>query len=487
MLEKNNSLAKNSLFNLAYNLMKVVFPLIYASYVAHVLLDSGVGKVSYAQNIAQYFLIIASLGIPNYGVREIARVRNNSEGVQQVFSELFWMNALSTIIFCLAYYLMIYNVAYFSDEKKLYAVVGISIILNIANIDWFYQGIEEFSYIAVRSFCIKIISMILIFVFIKAKEDYIVYALISVVGVAGNNIVNLFSLKKYGIKFRIKHIYMSRHLRSVIILLGTSLAIELYTLLDTTMIGILCDYQSVGYYTNSMKLVKVVIITMTSVNAALLPRLSLYYAKNDIVMCSEIISKAFSILLFLFIPCGIGMILTADLIIPVLFGQSFLPAVTTFRIVALLIYALGFSNLFGTQVLLTFSQERKLLICTVVGAVTNFTLNLIIIPIWQQNGAAVASVISESVVTIISIIFACRYVDICVCKTDVVKSIVATILMSGGIWLLKSTFVTGIMSLVVLVFLGIFIYLGACYAMKNSVLLEFLSLIRDKRKNKLVN
>ena len=196
MLGKEKSLTQNSIANVLYNLLKVLFPLIYSTYVSHILLASGVGKISFAQNIVQYFTILAALGIPNYGIREIAKIKNSEIMTNKLFNELISINFISTTICALLYFTLVNSIEFFAPERLLYNVVGINILLNYFNVEWFYQGKEEFAYIAVRSFWVKLISLLFIFLFVKKREDYIIYAFISTVVIASNSILNVCNLRK---------------------------------------------------------------------------------------------------------------------------------------------------------------------------------------------------------------------------------------------------------------------------------------------------
>lgn len=222
---KEKSLVKNSFYNVTYKLLNALFPLVSATYASHVILAKGIGKVSSAQNIAQYFIIIAALGIPNYGVREISKVKDSKIATNNVFWELFTINLFSTLSCTIVYFLLIDNVVNFYDEKLLYKIIGLTIILNIINLDWFFQGIEEFSYIVKRSLIVKLLSLVALFVFVKDVDDYIYYAGINVLGTAGNYICNIVYLKKQNISIDFKKIQLKKHIKPVIILLCTSIAI----------------------------------------------------------------------------------------------------------------------------------------------------------------------------------------------------------------------------------------------------------------------
>lgn len=472
------ALFKNSIYNVVYKLLDALFPLISATYTARVLLAGGVGKVSYAQNIAQYFVLIAALGIPSYGTREIARGRADREQTSKVFSELFLINFVSTIICTIVYYITVLQLPYFMERRELSLVAGLLIVFNAFNVEWFYQGQEAFKYIAIRSFVVKIISLCALFLVVRTEADYVRYMLLVCMTTGVNYIINMVQLRKFGIHIQLRGLDLRVHLKPVLILLGTTVAIEMYTMLDTTMIGMMCSEENVGYYTNAMKLVKIIIMVITAIGGVLLPHLSTYYMQGDYQGCSNIVKKVFQVMFFLFLPCCVGLFLTSDVLMVVLFGESFAAAGVTMRIASLLTLALGFSNLFGTQVLLTFGEEKKLLLCTIVGAVSNVLMNLWLIPRYQQNGAATASVISESLVTILSVIFAGKYITLKL-ETDIMwKTIISTAVMGIAVWTVLQIEIGLFGQLVIAVSVGVVIYFAVNMVLRNRMLEELKSVIR---------
>ena len=475
---KQKSLAKNSVFFVFYRLLNVIFPLITVTYVSKVILATGVGKVASAQNIVQYFVIIAALGIPNYGTRECAKVKEDKAKLSKLFSELFIINFLSTLLCTIAYYVAINSFNFCTTEIVLYNIVGITIILNFFNVDWFYQGNEQYSYIAIRSFIIKIFSMLALFVFVRKPSDYIIYALIYLLGIAGNNFINFFNLRRFGVKLVLNELDVIKHLKPVGIFLCTTIAIELYTMVDTTMLTFLCSEEVVGFYANSMKIVKIIIMLVAAIGGVLLPRLSYYQSKGMIKECENIVNKIFAIIFFLFIPCAMGLFLTADSLVPILFGNSFMGAITTLKIASFLIYALGFSNLFGTQVLLTFDDENKLLLATILGAVTNITLNVILIPTLQQNGAVLASIASESIVTLVTFVFARKHLNIRLNLKFVLKTIVACAVMMVVVIILNTMIGNGGLFLLLAIVLGPLLYFVMSFILKNEVIKELISIMK---------
>lgn len=470
--KKEKSIVKNMFFNVLYRVVNMLFPLLTAIYISHVLKATGVGKVSIAQNIVQYFVLIAPLGISNYGTREIAKIRNKKEETEKLFTELCLINFCSTFCCVIAYYILIFTQECFEEERLLYIVSGFPIVFNFINVEWYYQGNEDYVYISIRSIIVKILSLVAMVSFVKTTDDYVIYSLIYTLGIAGNYIFNIANIVKRGIRLKFQNLIYFRHIRPILILLCSNIAIELYTLLDTTMLGYFCTDEIVGYYTNSIKLVRIIVSLIAAIAGVLLPRLSYYKENGQIQECSELINKVCMVMLFLAVPSGFAVIVLAPQLVAFVFGESFVPAVLTVRIASILIYVLGFSSFFGNQVLLTFEGEKKLLICTSFGAVSNIIMNAFLIPHYQHNGAVVASVISESIVTFLTILFAKKYIKISLSVVYIFQVIFAGIVMVGAICCIKILIKNDLLILAGSLFCGATIYFLIGFLLKNPILLD---------------
>lgn len=477
---KEKSLAKNAVFNTIYRLINMFFPLVTSMYVSHILMATGVGRVSTAQNIVQYFVLLAPLGLTTYGTREVAKVRDNREQTERLFTELFTINFCSTLIWAIVYYGMIITMEHFAAERLLYLVAGLPIVFNFINIEWFYQGNEDYVYIALRNAVVKMLSLIAVVSFVRTADDYVMYALIYALGIAGNYVFNITNAIKKGIRLRFSGIKMPQHLKPVLILLCSNIAIELYTLLDTTMLGLWCTEEVVGYYTNSVKIVKILVSLISAIGGVLLPRLSYYKEQNMMEQCDSLISKVTKIMLLFAIPCGIGVMILAEPIVLVMFGETFIPAIGTTRIATILIYVLGFSNLFGTQVLLTFNQEKKLLLCTCIGAASNILMNSMLIPMFQHDGAVVASVISESIVTLMTILMSRKYIKVSVSAKYWIQIITSGLGMGLIVYVLSTLINSNLLCLIVGFLAGLISYFIIGYVEKNSVILDGIAALKRK-------
>ena len=477
--ESKKSISVNAVFNVIYKLLNALFPLITATYVARVLLPAGVGKVSYAQNIVMYFTYIAALGLPTYGTREIAKRRGEEIGRNRIFTELFLINAISTSCCVIIYYSFVSLYSDFTENRLLHYVAGIAIILNYINVDWVYQGFEEYKYIAIRSMIIKCVSVVSIFVFVRNQDDFVIYALIHCLATAGNYVFNIFHLHKY-IKFDFKNIKITQHLKPLFTLLSASIAIELYTLLDTTMLGALCSDDVVGYYSNAIKTVKIVITVLAAVISVMLPRLSWYYDNHEMRKFNVLTENVIKVLFMLAVPSAIGVLGLSGMMMPVLFGKAFIPAVPTLRILSILIIPIPFSTLFGTQILCAVNQEKKMLIAVMCGAISNICMNTILIPLYQQNGAAIASVISECLVAIIEIVFVKKVLNIHIKIGFYNSCIISTVTMLFAITLTNKLALGDFLGLFVSFVVGCIAYLGTMLLTKNEGIMIFLNTLKTR-------
>lgn len=406
---KNNNLLKNSVYNILYRTLNIIFPLITSVYVARVLMADSIGKVAAAQNIVSYFTLLAAMGIPTYGVKLIAQYAVKSKESSKAFSKLFIINFILSVTCSIIYYLLIFSVSYFNGQKILYAVCGLNIIFNIFNVDWFYQGIQEYGYIAARSFIFKSLSLLALVIFVRSPEDYILYALISSGALVGNYIFNIIRIRKY-ISFSFTDLHFSTHLRPIFTLFAATAAAEVYVLTDTTMLDFLCGSSIVGYYTMSMRVIRIIRSLVVAVSAVFLPQLSYYYFNGKRDAFYKLTNKGLHILTVLSIPAALGLALVSDEAITLFFGTEFTNSIFTTKILSISIITVAFSNFIGMQILVTIGREKITTISTVCGAATNIILNYFLIRSYQHYGAAIASVITEGLVMCIQLILARRYI-----------------------------------------------------------------------------
>lgn len=476
------SIAINTLFNVTYKILNMLFPLVTSVYLARVLGPMYIGKVSYAQSILSYFTVLASLGIPTYGMREIAKSADEPQRRNKVFSELFLLNLLSTLVCSIIYTVLIMSISRFRADLKLFLCVGLSLYLNVFNIDWFYSGQEEYIYITLRSLIIKLLSLFLILFLVKNQEDYIVYAFILSVATTGNYVWNMINLRKR-VHFQVHNLEFKTHLKSVIILLMTMLATDLYNQIDVTMLGLIRSDVEVGYYTSGVKIIKLINSITAAISATIIPRMCLFFDKKQEKDYKQLFWQTMDIVIIFSVPCFIGIILVSKPLILVMFGIEFLATVNVVRLLAPIILIISISYLVGSVVLTSTNNESCLLRATIVGSVVNVLLNSLLIPRFGIIGAAAASITGELVVLIIHFRYGWKYVRKHIDVRFIQGVTYACLIMIIVVVSLLSFIPYPVLSLLVSVVLGAFVYATVLIIFKNRIIIQILNRVKSKVLN----
>ena len=476
------SISKNAIFNMLNKGISVLFPLLTISYISRVLGPKGIGVVSSAQNFTIYFTSCAALGIPSYGIRAISKTRNNQHEVSKTFTELFIINCFSTFI-CFILYYIFWNFSRSSYPNIDLMIIFSSLILfNFCNIEWVYQGFEEYKYITIRSLIVKILSIILMFIFVHEDCHLNRYALIICFGTVGNYLLNIINLKKY-VWFDFSNLNLFKHLSPIFTFFASVIAIEIYSLLDVTMLTSLTNPECVGYYSNSTKIIKTIASTLTGFSAVLMPRLSYYFSNDFQDQANDVCEKFLNVTLFFSLPSFVGISILSSQIVLLLFGNAFEPASLTIKILAPLILFMPLSGGVFCQVLLSYGKEKIYFLCVALGTIINATLNYLLIPVMMQNGAALASVFSECTVSI-SMMIASSYIIRFNFKNNTFNSIVlSTIIMGLMVLLVKSIFynIKSLFCLILLeVIIGVFVYIYCLILFKNKIVIDMIKKNKSK-------
>jgi O-antigen/teichoic acid export membrane protein len=424
------SLKKNVLYNTILTVSNVAFPIITTPYVSRVLGVENIGIVNFATTYASYFALFAALGIPIYGIREIAKHNNDPNARNQIFSELFLINCFSTVIFSLVYLVTIFSVPAFYQDREFLLVAGVSVLFVPLNTDWFFSGREKFKLVTIRSLIAKLISIGGLFIFVRTREDIIPYLLLIIVANLSSQIWNFGYMLKKEVKFQFNNIKIRKHLNAVLILFTSNIAISIYTMLSTLLLGFMSDYTQVGYYTSAIKVSKIILPIVTSMSLVMVARINTIKGENNShEEVSRLLNRSFEFMMMLAIPATIGLMVIAPRFVPLFFGAEFIPATDSMQLLSLLILIIGLSNLFGIQALISMGHEKKFLIAVLFGTVSNFCLNLLLIGKYGAFGASAASVIAEIIVTVTTFIFAAKVIRIRINSKGIFQPIAAALLI----------------------------------------------------------
>lgn len=419
------SLKLNVLMNAILTISSFIFPLITFPYVSRILLPVGTGKVSFAISLITYFNMIAQLGIPTYGIRACAKVRDNYLQLTRTAHELLIINLIMSLFsyICLAGALIF--IPRLREDRILYVIVSSIILLSAVGIEWLYKALEQYTYITVRSLTCKLIALITMFLLVHEQKDYVIYGGITILAASASNIFNLINAHKY-IGFKpVGNYDLRRHMKAIIIFFSMSCATTIYTNLDTVMLGFLKSDEDVGYFNAAVKIKSILVGIVTSLGTVILPRASYYVEQNMMIEFRRINKKAINFVFILALPLLIYFIIFAKEGIYFLSGDTYNASIMPMQIIMPTLLFIGFTNILGVQILVPIGKESIVLYSTMLGAIVDFILNLILIPSLASSGAAIATLAAELVVLIYQYVVLRKEISVVFKKVQYIKIFLA--------------------------------------------------------------
>lgn len=404
-MAKQVSIKKNFIMNVILTLSGIIFPIISFSYVSDILGPAGTGQVDFATSVIHYFAIFAMLGIPTYGVKACARVRDDKEKLSRTVHELLTINLVMSVV---VYMLLIPTILYvprFRDEKTLFIVISSTIILNSLGMEYLYKGLEQYSYITIRSVIFKIIACIAMFLLVKEESDYIMYGAITILAASASNVLNFINARKLVYTKWLGNYDYKQHFKPVGIFLAMACATTIYLNLDRVMLGFMTTETDVGYYGASIKIKTILVALVTSLGNVLLPRVSYYVDNKQFCEFKRITEKALSFVWITSTPLMLYFIIFAREGLMFLSGNKYVPAIPAMMITMPTLVFIGLTNILGIQILVPLGKEKYVLYSEIWGAIVDLILNIILIPSLKSTGAAIGTTVAEIVVLIVQIYY----------------------------------------------------------------------------------
>lgn len=390
------SITRNYIYNMVYQVLILILPLITTPYLSRVLGAEGVGIYSYTYAIVTYFILFGSLGIALYGQREIAYSQENPEKRKKIFIEIVIFRFITIAIATIFYYFLFVN----GKEYQLYyKILILELIAATFDISWFFQGLEEFKKTVTRNVLVRICSVTLVFVLVKTKEDLAKFTLIySLADLLGNLSLWLY-LPKYLKGIKITNINIKQHLPHIVLLFIPQIANQVYKILDTTMIGWLVkDKAETGYYEQGHKVIRLLLTIVNSLGVVMIPRMANAFANNDRKQINDYMRMSFNFTFFLSFPIMFGIVSISEAFVPVFFGEGYEKVTYLIYLLSPMVLLMGIANVIGTQYLLPTKRQKEYTSSVTIGIIVNFILNYILITLYQSIGAAIATVASQLVV-----------------------------------------------------------------------------------------
>ncbi|KAF1297262.1 hypothetical protein BAU15_06865 [Enterococcus sp. JM4C] len=466
---------KNYLYNVGYQVLVMILPLITVPYIARVIGAQGVGINAYTNSIIQYFILFGSIGVNLYGNRSIAYVRDNKKEMSKVFWEITILKLITVTIAYLAFLIFLF----FSHEYQQYFLYQSVLILAAGlDISWLFMGIEDFQKPVIRNMLVKIASVILIFSLVKTENDLGLYILITAGSIFIGNLTLWPYLRKTVRPIRLRKLQIWKHLRPSISLFIPQIAIQIYLVLNKTMLGALVSVTAAGYFDNADKLVKVILAVVTATGTVMLPRVAHTFAKGNNEKVNEYLYTSFDMVSLIATPMMFGLMAIAPRFAPWFFGNNFIGIEQLVMVLSPVILFIGWSNVTGQQYLMPTHKMKYFTYSVTVGAVVNLALNIIMIPLWGAVGACVATVVSEGLVCLVQFYAVKKFIPIQKMLVNVWKYLLSGSLMFCVVYYLNVTWEFSMATLFAEVMIGIILYLGLIFFLRPTCLNVLRKLIK---------
>ncbi len=399
------SITINFIMNVVLTMSSFIFPLITFPYISRILLPEGTGKVTFATSVVAYFSMFAQLGIPTYGIRACAKVRDNKKKLSQVANELLAINLITSFLSIFALAMAVCLVPRLNNEKLLYIIMSMSIFLTALGMEWLYKALEQYTYITIRSIVFKFVALVFMFLLVHSKSDYVIYGAISIFASSASNLCNFVNAHKYINIIPLNELKLQKHFPAVLVFFAMSCATTVYTNLDTVMLGFMATDADVGYYNAAVKIKGILVALVTSLGAVILPRASYYVENNRIEEFYKITQKTLQFVFLVSVPLMVYFIIFAKEGILFLSGSAYIGAVFPMQLIMPTLLLIGITNVLGMQILIPLGKEKCVLYSELFGAFVDIVINAILIPKCAAAGAAIGTLIAEAVVLAVQCFF----------------------------------------------------------------------------------
>ncbi|WP_123030956.1 flippase [Lacticaseibacillus paracasei] len=468
---------KNLLWNMGYQVFVLLLPIVTIPYVSRVLGPTGIGINAFTNSIVQYFVLLGTLGLTMYGNREVAYQRDKPKQLSNLFWELTFLRLVTTGIATLLY---LGFILLSGQYQTFYLIQGLLLVATAIDVSWFFQGLEEFRITVLRNTLVKIISLILIFVLVRTKNDLWLYIFILTGSQFLGNLTLVPYLKRYVVFPRWSDLKIINHLRPTIEMFVPQIATQVYLQVNKTMLGALVGVQASGFYDNSDKIVKILLAVVTATGTVLLPHTAHSFVQGKHAEVEESLNKSMHFILVIAFPMTAGLAGIAPIFTQIFFGAGFDPVSNLLVIESIVIVFIGISNATGVQYLLPTNQLAPFTTSVVLGALANMALNVPFILLWRSNGAMVATVLSELLVTAYQLFKVKDQLRLGLIFREVWKYFLAALIMGISVRIFISVLsLSNLVALLGATMYGALIYVIALFMLRPNELLKMISSFRN--------
>lgn len=476
---KRNSIVTNYIYNMLYQVLVLITPIITTPYLSRILGAEGIGIFSYAQSISAYFILFGTVGSSLYGQREIAYVQNDITEKSKLFWEINILRFITSTVSIIVFY---FTFGLHAENSLIYRLLIVEILASMLDITWYFQGVEDFSKVFYRNLLIKAAGIIMIFMFVKTKSDLPKYTLCYALPLLfGNLTLWPIAIKSLG---KVHGLNICRNIRPLLVFFIPQIATEVYTVLDKTMIGALAsNIEQVGFYSQAQKIVKMTLCIVSSLGTVMLSAMSRMFKDKDMQGLINSVLKSYRFTFFTGIPMMFGIIGVSKNFCPWFFGPGFESVAPILALLAPIIVIIGLSNVTGRQFLLPTKKQTEFTVSVVLGAVVNFCANFLLIPRYNAVGAVVGTLVAEISVTTAQFFFVKKEIHVKTLAKMSMIYFIAGVLMCISVTLIGNLLPSSIATFVIQTVVGCLVYVGILGFFKDEML-KYIFEIATKKINR---
>lgn len=480
---KKKSLGINAFLNSLRSILNILFPIITFPYVSRVLQVKGIGIYNFSNSIVSYFSLIAALGISTYAVREGAKIRDNIHEISQFASEIFTINIFSTLISYILLFLFLFAFSKLHNYAACILIFSLQIFFTTIGTEWIYQIYEDYGYITLRSIIFQILSLVLLFIFVRGPQDYLKYAVITIFSAVGANIFNFIHARQFCRIRVVWHFNWRVHLTPILIIFGANIANMIYVNSDITLLGLMKSNYIVGLYSVSSKIYQIVKTLIAALLMVTIPRLAMLFGKNRLKEYKSILFSLTNTLVLIALPASVGLFMLSKEIVLLISGKEYLRATNSLAILSLAYIFSILAWILTACVLIPSKREKYVLRSMGSSAILNVLLNIILIPPMNEDAAALSTVLAEMCMFIVNYHYVKDLVSDIFTSRKFFKNLMDSFVGCIGIvivcllcrWGWDSTIMMTISSIV----LSIAMYGAILVLMKNAIIFSWLKKVKD--------
>ena len=465
---------KNYLYNLSYQILTIILPIITVPYVTRIFTSEVLGNYIFYNSIVSYFSLFAILGIGVYGTKQIAAASD----VSSTFWNIYAIQLIASILAIVVYLIVAFSIPQMSGVIPL--IVGITLFANMMDISWLFSGKEDFKKITIRNIVVRLIGVISIFTFVKSSDDLYLYVFLIVIFDFLGQFVMWVPAKKFIKRPSFNAKVIKKNLHPIVLLFLPQVAISLYVVLDRTLLGLLGSYSDVGIYEQGQKLISILLKVVSSLGVVMLPRVANLLSERRDKEAQNMVKFSFILYNLIIFPMIFGLISVNEVFVKLFLGQNFQDVKYVLYVIVFNIMFVGWTNILGYQVLVVRNKNKEFMLSTTIPAFVSVAVNIAVIPFFGYIGASITSVVVEILVFAIQWYYSRNIINKnLLFNKDLVKIICSSLVMFGAVMLCKMTLgLDGIIGLAIYLAVGGISYLGMLFLLKTVNIKEMKAMLK---------